>query len=434
MRIREILARVVPAHTRSLFQGMAVMAGGAAVARVISLGSAPLLTRIYSPADYGVLAVFVSSLAILAPLLNLRFAQAIPLPRRDRLAAQIVGLAITATAASGILVALILFLFADPLFRRLSVDLLGDWWWLLVIGAVAVSTYECFSGWATRRRAYAILARTTATQAIVGEAIKLSSGILGLRPLGLLLGNIANQSAGLSTLVLHFRDDVSRLRQAVSPRAMLRAALLYRAYPTLRLTSHLVLVLAMQAPVMLVSMLYGNSSAGQLGLALATLAIPASLLGDNISRAYYAEISKLGRRQPIAVRKITRSVLIRLAGVAVPCAFPLMIWGEEIFSFVFGQSWNQAGQLAATLSIYLVSQFIQKPASFLLFLFDGQRQLLYINLQRLVLTIGVFFMASGYGISLATAVLIYSLVLSAHYALSIVVALRKIPRPEPHNG
>ena len=75
---RRILNKITAGESGDVFRGMLVLLLGSGVARLIGIGVIPILTRIYTPEEYGVLAVYTSFVAILAPLLTLRYVQAIP--------------------------------------------------------------------------------------------------------------------------------------------------------------------------------------------------------------------------------------------------------------------------------------------------------------------------------------------------------------------
>ena len=87
---------------------MATLASGAALAQALPLLFAPLLTRLYTPADFGVLAVFVAWLSNLAVVATARYDMAVVLPSDDADAARLMRLALLINTA---LCALCLLLF-----------------------------------------------------------------------------------------------------------------------------------------------------------------------------------------------------------------------------------------------------------------------------------------------------------------------------------
>src|SRR5438093_12405217 len=81
---------------RSTFLGSVLtMAGGNALGQALTVAVSPVLTRIYSPTDFGVLAVQVSLLSIILIFAGLRYEFAIPLPKDDGTAAALLTLALS---------------------------------------------------------------------------------------------------------------------------------------------------------------------------------------------------------------------------------------------------------------------------------------------------------------------------------------------------
>src|SRR5690554_432400 len=73
----------------SIFKNMAKLTAGTGLAKVIGVLSAPIITRIYLPEDFGVLSIFTSVIALIVPLGILRYSLALPLPKNDGLATNI---------------------------------------------------------------------------------------------------------------------------------------------------------------------------------------------------------------------------------------------------------------------------------------------------------------------------------------------------------
>src|SRR5690625_2019398 len=144
----------------NVFRGMLTLFMGAGLARVVGIASIPILTRIYSPDDYGVLALYTSFVAVLAPILSLRYVQAIPLPKTDAMAFHLFALCFSLIVLGSVLCALLLLIFGETILSWFNMQLLMPWWWLIVLGALGTATYELFTLWATRKKQYKTIATT----------------------------------------------------------------------------------------------------------------------------------------------------------------------------------------------------------------------------------------------------------------------------------
>lgn len=124
----DYLDRVRKDDKRSVFQNMLVLAAGFGIGKIIGLISMPIVTRLYSPEDMGVLSVFVAITTLIVPLGTLLYTVALPLPKNDVLAMNL------AVATIGMLllvsfVSLVIFSFAsEMLFDLFSIQILLPSW------------------------------------------------------------------------------------------------------------------------------------------------------------------------------------------------------------------------------------------------------------------------------------------------------------------
>lgn len=399
-----------------VFRGMATLAVGTGAARIIGIVSIPFLTRIYSPEDYGILAVFTSLVTMLVPFLTLRYVVAIPLPRTDGLAMNLMALnALLLLIMTGIVFAL-LWAFGPFLLEQLSMEVLAPWWPLIALGMLGTGTYEVLSMWATRQRAYKIIAKTQFTQSSMGEAMKIGLGLLAVQQLGLILGQITAQSGGVVSFLMRFRADFQRLRRQISWQRMGLMARYHRAFPIYRLPSQVLLVFSMQAPLLFTAALFDTETTGQLGLALMALALPINLIGTSMATAYYAEITKL-RHSPNQIKTTTLAVQKRLFLIGLPIAISLVFFGKAIFALVFGPNWTVAGHFASILSVYMLLQFTSAPLMQVLNVYNKQSSFLIINFVRTIGLLVLFWIARQHTFSPEAFMVMLSGLLFCFYGL-----------------
>lgn len=420
--------RLSGGSSAGVFKGMATLALGNGMAKIVGLLSIQILTRIYSPEHFGALSVFTAILLILSPLMTLRYELAVPLPGKDGAAMTLMALSGTLLLLMTVVLGTLIWLAGPFLLSWTSMEAITRYRGLLVLALFLAGLYEVLQIWAVRRRAYPVIARTQLQQSLVGAVAKIGMGVAGWTSAGLLAGHVTGAAAGMMALGRAFHRDVRRFWRHVTPRRGLTMLRRYSAFPVYRLPAQLLQIVSSQSPLLLTAAIYDAGTTGQLGLALMTLALPMTLLGHTTSKAYYAEIASLGRKRPEQIRAVTHAVIKRLLVFSIAPALLLLAFGEGLFALAFGVQWVLAGELAAILAIYLLFQFIHAPASHLLSLFERQRLLLLLNVQRTVLTIACFSAAYLLELPITSVILLYSVTLAAHYLFSLVVSLRVIPR------
>ncbi|MAE10064.1 MAG: translocase, partial [Candidatus Marinimicrobia bacterium] len=115
---------------------------GTTIAQAIPIAISPILTRIYTPEDFGVLALFISITTILGTIANGRYELAIVLPKRDNNALELTALSIIITMGFSLLLVILVILFHDPLLSYLNNDRFSFWLYLIPLSVLLFSLFN----------------------------------------------------------------------------------------------------------------------------------------------------------------------------------------------------------------------------------------------------------------------------------------------------
>lgn len=411
-----------------VFRGMLTLALGSGAARLISVGAVPILSRIYTPEDYGVLSVFVSFTLLLAPLMTLRYVTAIPLPRHPGLALSLLSLCAALISVNLVIISFLLWFFGPRVFGFFSMEILVPYWWLISLCLVGTSAYETMTMWATRQRAYRDIARTQFAQGFLRAVTAIGLGLLSFKPLGLLIGQTIGVSAGTGSLLMRATGTLRQNTRFVSLRNIARMAAGYRGFPIYRLPSQFLLAFSTQAPLLFTAAVFDVVTTGYLGLAITALTMPMSLIGNSVGRAFYGEVASIGKKNPRKIYRISRATQIRLFSFSVPIAIIIAVFGATVFSLAFGEKWREAGVYASILSPFIVFQLTFSPLVNVLNLFDRQKEFLYINCFRSACLIALFLLVYIFDAGSYIFIGSYSAIMTVFYAsasLFIFYVLRR---------
>jgi O-antigen/teichoic acid export membrane protein len=424
--VRKLLERV---RGNRFARGVAVVAGGTAIGQLITLLALPVVTRLYSTADFGVLAVFTSFLLVLLSVASLRYELTISLAPDDRTAANVLVLCLALVLGVAVVAGLVVVAFGDQIVDATNTPQLAPYLFLLPLGLVGAGAYQALSYWAVRGHAFRLLARTKISQQVGLVTIQIGGGLVFAGPVGLLAGYVAGWTGGTSTLALDaWRRHREGLR-SVTVAGMRAVAARYRSFPVYSTGSALLNNVGTFVPAVLLAAFYDASVAGLFALSQRVLAAPMLLLGRSVSQVYVGEASELIRQGDFGrLRQLYRDTArYGVLAATIPVA-AFAIGGPLLFGTVFGEEWEEAGSYVQVMAPMLVAQFVAAPLAQTLNLFEQVRLQVAYDALRMVLATGSIVVASALGWSALGAVAAFSAAMFVSYCVNFVLNTATIRR------
>ena len=412
-------------------RGIAHLSIGTAVAQSVAVIVAPILTRLYSPDDYGALAVFAASVSIGMSVATGRYEAAVSLPPEspegEWQAIALVRLA-TLVAGSVSLLGLVTITIArtlgyDPWFKGL-----GNWAFAIPLAVFLGCLSQTLMAYAIRRRQYTNVAQVEPLRRIVSALTQVILGIRGAGLSGLMLGTLIAPFVGLSPLSRVYREGV-RSYAPVSHNSVLggvwTAARSYSDFPRISLWSNLLLALAGNAQILILGLFFTQGEVGQVSLAVIVVSMPASLVAVSVAQVFQRELAARYRDIESSLALATR-VVRNLAFVSLIPFLVLAVFGEALFTFVFGQEWTTAGAIATALVPLTWCRFVSTSMSFVFPIYRRSGLQLTWQAITLVVTSGAYVVAATDGLTIVAATWWASLLTAPLYLALIPLARRVI--------
>ena len=358
---------------------------GAGAAYGILAAASPILTRLYSPEDFGHFQIYVTAFSFLLIVAAWRFEVAVLLPKDDRggVEVAVLGLAAVAIMSAATLIAWAALTSAGALYGRLEV--LARYGWMLPAAVAGGGATAVMMQWALREGDYRGVSISRITQSSTIAAAQIAMAFTPAGGAGLPLGDAAGRLAGSATLLWRgWRSHGALARQIRA--ADLRAMLVrYWRFPVISSGSALLNTAGIVLPTWFLSA-YGPAPLGWFALIDRMIGAPSALVGLQISQVYGAKAAKLAHDDPRGLRRLFRDLLVRLAVTgALPFAV-LGLAGPWIFAFVFGESWRPAGQYAQLLALTQYVGFFVWPLMPTLNILEHQHWQLAWDIGRFLVT------------------------------------------------
>ncbi|WP_242519573.1 lipopolysaccharide biosynthesis protein [Microbacterium esteraromaticum] len=396
---------------------------GSAIGQGAVFGVSPLLTRIYSPEDFGALALITAVCAVLGAIITLGWERAVVLPPDGATARALVRLGWISLLGVGSALAAIAYIGRSLFSEILGSRVFEDYWWLAPVTVAAIGAYALVSSTMVRAQNYTALAFRNATQGLSQAATSVVLGLAGIVPLGLLVSVAVGRIAGLVGLGVGGRRRATN--KADGTRARLWPVLRrYRRFPLVNTWSRAVNSVGLQLPTILLIALYGSLEAGLFALTVRVIAAPITIIVDAGSQYFEGSFSsRLRGGEGTLTRSVLRLVRQHLLIGILP-TLAVAVLGPALYGFIFGANWAEAGGYAQIIVAAYLAQFVVVPVSRALVLLEYQTTQLVWDITRAVLTSGAVVVCAISGLEMVWCVVALTLTYLATYGVLLALILR----------
>ncbi len=349
---------------------------GTAIAQAVPLALSPILTRLYTPEDFGFLAIYVSISVVFTVVISLKYDIAIIIPEKDEDSANITILSIVIASILSILIFINVFFFNDEMARFFvdneeDVKILSKWMYFIPLSTLFMGLFNAISFWFNRKALYKRMATSKVINTTGLTGIQIMSGALSSNPIGLLLGFVFGRLFSVLYLFYKFRRDNDSIFSRVNKNAMLSLMKRYKRFPYFTLPAEFINVISNQLPIFVIGKYFGGAVLGNYSLMERVLNAPISLLGRSVLDVFKQRASedymKYGNCKDIFTKTFKTLVLLSI----IP-AILLFFLSPLIFGFVFGEEWSMAGEFAQIFAILFFFKFTASPLSYMFFIAEKQ--------------------------------------------------------------
>ena len=338
---------------------------GTTVAQTIPVAITPILTRIYSPAEFGLFAVYIALIYIGAMIATGRLEMAVLIARKDSEALQLAVISLVTSGVISFLTLIAIVIWGRQIAVLAGLPELETWLYIVPFSIFLFSVYKVLLHWLNRKKQYELMSRSRITQSGSISALQMVVGLAAKIPAGLALADCLGRVMALLFIFRRVKATVklpefNRARQY----ALIRR---YRKFPFLGSPASLLNILSLQMPYVIIPAIFTSAIAGMYFLVFRVLMLPIALLGESMMEVFrnraIEDLKEHGTCRPVFLK-----TLLSLAIIGLPPTLLLMLFGREIFAFVFGEDWREAGHYAAILAPMALFRLSCAPLSGVLFI------------------------------------------------------------------
>ncbi|WP_127123119.1 lipopolysaccharide biosynthesis protein [Chryseotalea sanaruensis] len=345
---------------------------GTALSQIIPLAITPILTRLYTPDDFGLLALYLSTVSILTLVATGNYEKAIIMPKQDRDAVGIIKLAFLLSVSASLTILLLTIFLREQIARFYNNPKIIDLLFFVPFSVFSLAIYNIINTWFNRVKQYSVLSYNRVTKSSLSSVFSIAFGISKLATIGLIFSEFLGQ---LFATILFGRSFYRTNRGdfiATSKADMIRLAKDYKKFPQFSLPADLLSMGSYQLPIFLFSKFFTQAVVGYYSLCIRVLDKPFIFFTNAVYEVFRQKAMEDYNRDGNC-RSIYIKTFKRLLVISLPIMSIFIIASPLIFKVVFGNEWEVAGHYARIISVMYIFKFVASPLSFMFYVANKQR-------------------------------------------------------------
>ncbi|HDG4477428.1 TPA: type 8 capsular polysaccharide synthesis protein Cap8K [Staphylococcus aureus] len=380
------------------------------IAQVILIITTPIITRLYSPTEFGEFTIFSNIAMILIPIINARYDLLIVNTKNDRSA--------NILSQISFLISLLILLILIPIFAIsawLYPNFILDFIFIIIM-LFLVSLTNIFTNYLNKERKYKVLSLINVFRAGSMALLQIIFGLLALGSLGLIIGFSLSYIAGITLGYKTFKKHFNIVRDKEETKALFlenKNQLVYST-PSILLNS-----LSFSVVVFFIGILYTNTEVGIYGVAIRVLGIPVTIISLGLSKIfmqqandYYIEHGNF------------RNLLLKFSSILVIVSIilyvPLYLFSEELVNILLGHSWVDAITVIKIVIPLFVIRLIVSTVSLSVIVLQKQQLELILQALFLIGTTVTFVISKMLNLTFLNFVSINTVVLIVSYMIFFI--------------
>jgi|GEM_PF-2780655 len=390
-----IQSKIVKIRQSKFIRNVITTSLGVIAAQILLIVVSPLLTRLYTPSQLGVLAVFTSIYSVCISFINGRYQVPIVIPDQDDEAINIFTLSLLVALILSVLTGVVLCMASPALFRIFHIDQnIKKWLFLVPVVTFLGGVFESLNAWFVRQKKYWYLSGAKVSHSASMSLVQVGVGYFYPTTASLIVGRVVAEGARSGFLAVgmirRYRGLFGKVRRSI----MGRLAIKYKDFLIYESALTAVKSLAVEGPVFFLTAVYGTSTAGFYMLSVRVINSPFSILQLSMNQVFYREIVERHNKKQDLYGFVKKTYLGLFKLSIVPHVVALLTM-PLIFKWVFGPTWVVSGNMTQWMVPALLMSFLNSPVTTISQVLNRQKMLLFSAAVQFVLTTGAMWASAS---------------------------------------
>lgn len=403
---------------------------GTVISQVIPIMAAPILSRIYLPADYGVLGLYMSVTGLISMFATLQYANAIVIAKNEEEVHALIKLCLQILIALSSISFLIIAMFHNIIGDLLKSNTLGVWLWISPLSIIMNGLSGIFGNYAVRHKQFMLVSTNRIISTISSTLVSITLGYITKSPIGLFAGLWINQIINgilLASTALR-KTGESWIKILKSDLGEIKKT--YINFPKYSLPADFINNFTNQIPVFMINNFGSVSSVGNFNMSNRILGLPIGFVSNAFGEVFRQKAANdyntKGSCREVFVKTFKTLSLISIVPFGI-----IMFFGPSIFAFALGEKWRIAGIYSQIMGIMFFFRFTVSPLTYVYIIANKQKEDFYLHFLFLLVSYLSFFIGYRLTNSIEYALFIYAVLYSLIYCVYLMRSYQfsnKIPQ------
>lgn len=348
----------------SLARNISVLVSGTVLAQAIPIALQPVIKRLYSAEDFGVLDIYLKTLGILFVIFAMKYDMGVVLPKNRVKALLLLSLSVMSAFTLTIISFLVIFFFEPQILSLLHFPEKYKFaLYLLPFSTLFFSLFNTFNYLLIRDKKFVASSINKINRRAAEGTVQVSLAFVpAIKKAGLfvgdILGNLIYFLSAYFQSFKSFRFD----KRFFKPSLLKHIAKEYSDLPKYNIIPELLNTAFLAALSFLVLAKFDIKEVGYMELTQRILAIPSAFISFSVGQVLLQKISESANNR-VQITAEIRKIFLMLSAMAVPFVLVILLFATPIFSFVFGPQWAVSGLYSKYLVIFYALGFLISPLS-----------------------------------------------------------------------
>ena len=399
-----------------ILKSISILVSGNIIGRVIALITMPIVSRLYSPEDFGENGVIIATAAIIVNFGSLGLNSAVMLADNDKESS--IVFKVTFFTSTFIYFIIFFFFFFFSLWYKIAQTTLPYYVTCSLI--FLITLFSQLNGllniYVNRKGLNKVLFYNAIISSLSTLFITIPLGFYNFGVIGLLGAAIFSSIVCAIQMIYHANPFLEKIIW----RDFITVFKKYKNFILYQFPSNFIGSFAQQLPTRFLSANFGNEKLGIYNMNERILGIPIHFLAAPITTIYFRTASQQKDRLDELAR-FTFRLIVRIMLVAIIPIIVLSFWGEELFGFALGDQWRSAGKLASILVIQYVFDFCSSSISYCRVALNRQKLNLWVVIIRLIITVSSLYIGMYIYEDLFTVIVMFSIGMTVFFVIDMAL-------------